>query len=213
MRPPVSRVLSMWENTGACLTYKLFMMSKQSNIFLSWLSVVCVLGQAAWKTYWSCRTFSFSCFFQFKTRGNDATISKFRLCLFLFDFYQELRQLFWGGTTFKQCVIVLGLLTNILNLPFAIMPEWKVQISNNLADFRWLVLAEEAALRLFFIFLFFSRLKLPQVPASCVHLWISIINHSLQADGICKTDKLMSAFKMDIPECGSARARQSQRDK
>lgn len=63
VRPPVSRVLSVWENTGACLTYKLFMTSKQSNVFLSWLSVVCVLGQAAWKTYWSCRTFSFSCLF------------------------------------------------------------------------------------------------------------------------------------------------------
>lgn len=181
VRPPVSRVLSKWENTGACLRYKLFMMSKQSNIFLSWLSVVCVLGQAAWKTYWSRRTFSFSCFFfvvffQCKTRGNDATISKFRLCLFLFDFYQELRQLFWGGTTFKQSVIVLELLTNILNLPFAIMPEWKVQISNSLADFRWLVHAEEAA---FFLSLSLSRLTLPQVPASCLYLWISIINLSL----------------------------------
>lgn len=28
------------------------------------------------------------------------------------------------------------------------MPEWKVQISNSLADFRWLVHAEEAAFSL-----------------------------------------------------------------
>lgn len=148
-------------------------------------------------------------FFNLKRVGMSPKLAISGYAYFYLIFYQELRQLFWGGTTFKQCVIVLGLLTNILNLPFAIMPEWKVQISNNLADFRWLVLAEG----FLFIYLFFlSRLTLPQVPASCVYLWISIINHSLQADGICKTDKLMSAFKMDIHECGSARARQSQRD-